>query len=242
MKRISPITVLTLFLLGLAFPASGRTEAGNNLHITGTVLSFTGRCIDNEIVPQIGLYLQARNDGTDPIILFSPTFEFEIRAFFDGMGSNGSESNSGITALRYHPNLGNSIRIDPRFYDEYLRQYFAQNDSAVPDSRHTTIIEPGGYHEFTQTIWVKVSSEIIKSERSRAMPPQPDGLQCNDFRVRPDPKHQSFRLEFRLSPKQYGQPDSYFRRLRDRWRDVGNLPLDGNGAVFFRTESIVLPR
>ncbi len=232
-------SILILLLLLLATLVSGAATSNKDLFISGSVTGLSTRCIYNEPVPQISVYLQIRNDDNVPVILLTPTFSFEVRVFFDEIGSTTADKRTGLEALRLNPYLKSRFgRSTTNDYD-HMSPYFRRISSPTPPSQGTFVLEPGRSYEFRDTIWVKGGFHL--PER-----PIPDGerykgVKCINDWVKPIPEHPSFRLEYRMSPKTHKQPEDLFRRLRERWSKSGNFLLDSNGDVHYRTASIVLP-
>ncbi|HMO80460.1 MAG TPA: hypothetical protein PKD24_06690 [Pyrinomonadaceae bacterium] len=234
-----PKILLLLFLVTMVLPAAGLPSDNQGLYISGSVTGLSTRCINDEPVPQIGVYLQIRNDGDVPVILLTPTFSFEVRVFFDEIGSTTADKRTGLEALRLNPYLKNPFGRSTTDDYDHMSPYFRRIDKPEPPSESTFILEPGRSYEFRDTIWVKGGFHL--PERPIPDGERYEGIKCLYNWVKPIPEHPSFRLEYRMSPKKYRQPEDLFRRFRDRWRDTGNFLLDSSGDVFYRTEAIALP-
>lgn len=234
-----PQILLLLFLVTMVLPAAGSPSDNKGLYVSGSVTGLSTRCINDEPVPQIQVYLQMRNDGDVPVILLIPPLDFDVTVFFEEITSNTPNSRTGFKALRYNPYLDNPFgKVTSEDYD-HMASYFRRIDSPTPSDSTTFVLEPGRTYEFHDTIWVKGGFHL--PERPIPEGVRYEGVKCLYNGVKPIPEHPSFRLEYRMSPKNHKQPEDLFRRLRERWSKSGNFLLDSNGDVHYRTAGIVLP-
>ncbi len=216
-------------LILLAFAGASSTNAGDGLFISGTVVGYRTACVNGAHVPQINFQLQARNDGSTPLILLKPSLDFEVRVFFD-------QSNSAFSGFRYNPSLPEPFAKAMEDDYDHMAVYMSNIDLPTPPARASFVLQPGRYYEFELPVWIKEGFDLPIS-------PNPGGFgaKCEGSPGRPIPEHTSLRLQLRMSPKKHGQSENFFRTLRTKWQSTGTFLLDSNGDVVYRTESILLP-
>jgi hypothetical protein len=238
MKKISMILAV---LLSGVFTLSAQKLANDGLVLTGSVQGIEADCVNREIFYEVRLYMQFRNDGNTALILIEPSFFFSPKISFTNneLGDENEKVVAGDT-VRFTPHMDNPWGPDnPGGYDRFP-SFVKRLDVPEPPFRSSAApeavkIEPGAYHEFNSTLWVKNGFHID--------PASPATVEdCRALRkATPIPEYPSFRVRYHLSLKKYDQGRDLLELLQNRWKRFGHLLLDDDGDVTFRSEKILLP-
>lgn len=216
--------------------ASAQKPANHGLVLTGSVQKIETLCLDGMPAVSIGLYMQFRNDGQVPLLLIIPPYFVPRRVNFSSekVGDPTKKVVAG-EVVTYDPHLINPFGSpSPDDYDAFSSFVADFNKPEPPIQKSVVKLEPGAYHEFPSTVWIRNGFKID----TRWNGPQKD---CVPSKVRPVPKYPSFILEYHFSLKKYDQWTDLLPTLQERWKRFGHLVLDANGDVTFRSENILLP-
>jgi len=223
--------VLRSALLCLMF---GTTAYAERSHVsksgpvlTGSVVKISTRCIDGIHVPQVGVYLQFRNDDAVPWILITPSYLFQKRVEF--LSSEVASSVVVADTLSFNPYLENPWGTPSSSDYDPSPGFVRSLDTAEPPR----ILAPGSYFEFHDTLWFKngFRIEIQKGHESK---------KCEQQTVTATPEYPFFIVQYSLSVKKYPQGTDLLNRLKDRWRPFGILDLHKGGDLYFKSDKIFL--
>ena len=228
---------LTRFLLSVfvafevAFLATLSADAQKfsikDLELTGTLVSISTRCIDGHPIPQVSYALQFRNAGNEPAILIRPSSLFRKRLEFASIENSNSVVSGDV--LTYNPYLENPFgQAQSSDYDPFPYFMESLNKSDPP-----VILNAGNYYEFVDTVWVRNGFEVQEENENKSK-------KCEERKVKVVPNYLYFNIEYSLSVKKYDSGNEFFKRLRTRWRSSGELLLDSNGDVSYKSTRIFI--
>jgi hypothetical protein len=240
MKRL-----LALTLILFAASASGLPQGRKNgVELTGSVQGITTRCIEGERYAELRVYLQFHNNTPSPVILYRPSSLFKASIEYSNGGSSGGHQ--AIDSFRYQPGFTNPWGPPSEDgYDAHAGLLWALNKSD-PSTAGLLVIEPGGYHEFVDTLWPKSGFKIEFTPKK--MPPNLNSNlralwerePCGVGRTSVSSDYRSFRIKYDLFLRKYAGSSDKLRNLQSRWKSFGNLILAGNDDIMFETEEILL--
>ncbi len=233
MKRIVLSLVVILFGTSISF---AQKLVDHRLVITGSVQGVEIRCLNGKPVMQLRLYMQFRNDGETRLLLIRPSFFFTKKVNFvaDKLG-DPTVRTVPADVVTYNPYLENPFGTTTiEDYDPFP-SYISQLDALEPSVETLMVrLDPGGYHEFQENVWLKTGFQIGGRSGS-------EKKECiENSKAKLIPEYPFFSLEYHLSLKKYNRYSELFRTLQNRWKRFGHLPLDSNGDFSLRSEKIVI--
>lgn len=233
MKQTILILAVILFGASIVFAQ----KLGNHgLVITGSVQGVEIRCLNGKPVMQVRLYIQLRNDGETRLLLVRPSFFFTKKVNFvaDKLG-DPTVRTVPAEVVTYNPYLENPFGTATiEDYDPFP-SYISQLDAREPPVETLMVrIDPGGYHEFQENIWLKTGFQIGGKSGS-------EQKECKEnSKTKPVPAYPAFSLEYHMSLKKYDRGTELLSKIQNRWKRFGYLPLDSNGDFSLRSEKIVI--
>jgi hypothetical protein len=239
MRLMKKISMILAVLLSGVFTLSAQKLANDGLVLTGSVQGIEADCVNREIFFVVRLYMQFRNDGDSSLILLPPNSLFEPKINFttNDVGDPTEKIVEG-NMVRYDLHLERPFGRPFRYKYDPFPSFINRLDESEPpfkSSGEVVKIEPGAYHEFTSTLWVKNGFHIGTTSAERLD-------DCKAIRkATPIPEYPSFRVRYHLSLKKYDQGRDLLELLQVRWKRFGHLLLDDDGDVTFRSEKILLP-
>lgn len=229
-----------LFSLLLVFGAlcsNAQVSKSDGIYVTGTItgLNAVAECqgSNGRILVQVELYMQFRNSGDKPLIIFN-----KDKVFGRGLGLGSTR----IVFLRGFPSKIDKEREripinEPLPVDCYESAYNRTRYDPFPDfikgldrPRPTSeflVIEPRSYQEFREVVTVdtgyKLDVQIGKS--------------LKEAQLRSE--YPAFQVEYHLSLKAYENGEGLLKSLQSRWKSFGDLVLDNNGDFTVISEPII---
>jgi hypothetical protein len=233
MKRI--VLSLAVILFGVSVICAQK-PANHGLVITGSVQGIEKKCVNGKPVIQLRLYMQFRNDGETRLLLIRPSFFFTKKVNFvaDKLG-DPTVRTVPADVVTYNPYLENPFGTATiEDYDPFP-SYISQLDALEPSVETLMVrIDPGGYHEFQENVWLKTGFQIGGKTGSE----QKECTENSKAKLVPD--YPSFSLAYHLSLKKYYRYSELLMTLQNRWKRFGHLPLDSNGDFSLKSEKIVI--
>lgn len=227
------ILILTVILFGASIVFAQKL-ANHRLVVTGSVLGVEKKCVNGKPFAQLGLYMQFRNDGEGSLLLIRPSYFVTTKVSFvaDRLG-DPTERRVPAGIVAYNPYLENPFDIATNDDYDPFPSFVRRLDTPLPPLDDLMVkIDPGGYYEFHNMVWVKTGFRIdMKSGTT-----QEECLQNN--KAKPVPEYPSFYLEYYLSLQKYDRGTELLKTLQNRWKRFGHLPLDSNGDVSIKSERI----
>jgi hypothetical protein len=220
--------LLTILAVVLSVP--GQRTAGKSLVLSASVVKIGSTCIDGTPVARIQLYIQFRNDRDSTVLILPPELFFERRVRFANDASGDTQGGTvAVNSLLYDPYLDNPF--GPRTRDDYDAVSGYVGKLKAGNTRFKQI-EPGKYYEFQDVIWLKHGFRLEASSAKGQG-------RCKDDNLIPEPEYSSFELEYHFSAKKYEGETDLLKDLRDRWKPFGDLLLDTNGDISYKSEKIL---
>ena len=225
MKYCIAAGVFTFLLASLVLC---QASTKRRLVLTGSIVSVKAKYDlesdkKNQIVFDVDLYLQFRNETDGPIIIFRPggffgnNFIEKKITFLDGYSSRSeSEKSSSVAPWK------NISRAD---YDPF-RYFKKELTASEPPKEIFFIIEPGGYYECHDTLTVRRGYKV--ELKPKQMP----------WEVPAIPEYSELRVQYHLSVNDRATEDT-LGTIQTKWSKFGELPLDSNGDYTVKSEIIL---
>ncbi len=215
-------------------------HANSALKLSGSVVDIGVGCAYGKPYASVTLLMQFYNAGNEPVIVTRPYFDFQTRVLFVRNSSDRLNDKS-VTGdvLTYNPYLDDPhgvVTSDdydhlPGLIRSLKRAAEEKNSKPLTDWK---VIEPGGYFEFRQGLIIRNGFKFVKSLDAK-------GEKCDSKNFKAFPENDSFTVEYLFSLKKYKEADDLFPALRDAWRSHGNLILNADGNILYKSESITIP-
>jgi hypothetical protein len=233
---------LCLLIAFGALCAYGQTNGNDGLVLNATItgLKVASECSGTEgrILIQAELYMQFRNDGDQPVIVFKPhnawpnVFDGEVGTtrvmFLRSLPSTTDKKSETIQVKEVRTDDCRQSSYDySRYRDDRLLSFIQRLDVPTPSTAFCLVIEPQAYYEFREVIMLDTGYEIdVKVGKSLK-------------EVRPRSEYPALRIQYHLSLKKTGKGEALLKNLQSRWRSFGNLVLDGSGDFTVTSEPII---
>lgn len=216
------------------------TLANSPLKLSGSVVDISVGCAYEKPYAAVSLLMQFYNAGNEPVIVLQPYYHFQTRVLFSGDLSNvGYEKLITGDALSFDHTLEDPYGVptaddfDPLPYVIQSWRESLKGKVSKPVNGWK-VIAPGRYLEFRGSVLVRNGFRFEKISGENAA-----GCISENFQALPE--HSSFKIEYFYSLKKYKDGEDLFLALRDAWRPHGNLLLNADGNIFYRSDSITIP-
>lgn len=214
--------------------------ANSSIKLSGSVVDIGVGCAYEKPFAAVSLLMQFYNSGNEPVILLHPSFDFQTRVLF-ARSSSDKQNDKSLTGdvLTYNPYLDDPHGVVTSYdYDHLLGlinslKLQSKEENSKP-SNSWKVIEPGGYYEFRSGLMVRNGFKFVKS-------PAAKDEKCEPKNYEAYPENDSLTVEYLFSLKKYKDGEDLFLALRDAWRPHGNLLLNTDGNILYRSESITIP-
>ncbi len=229
----------TLFLIALLGGVGAVDAVGQrNLSISGTVLEVKGLCAGGEAVASVQLQFQFRNDGNSEVIILKPTQFFSRNVRFSGK-SSGDEAGASTSTRILHRYLSGITRdTESHFrsvYNDEVRYLFNKMDFEFPPPTIGFIVGPGRYFEFQETIQ-------LRSGFVATITPEPKfARDCYNRQIDIEFDHSELAIEYEFGSQLDAENQERLLSLRDKWKNSGDLLLNNQGHISYKSEKILLP-
>jgi hypothetical protein len=220
--------VSLVLLVPLAVSATSQSKKTSGLNLSGAVILvspiLSSIMTDQPfVVYDVALLLQLRNDGSIPLIVFTP-----------GLCEKKIEF---LSVPTYEADEPAQLIVSPWVNPRRTREYsgwasFVQTLAAAAEPPKGTflIIEPGKVYEFRDSVTLNDGFSLeIKPAQTLA----------DIRRNTPISEFGALRIEYHLSLKKKHADDGFLRTLQEKWKRYGHLVLDTNGDFTIRSETIL---
>jgi hypothetical protein len=234
MRKVIP--VLLFILLASAHASAKGRGAGCESEMCGLVIrgEVTGLEVERPagyVVFNVKLNVEFVNEGTEPIILFAPTFGKTLGADSSGYWLGGFTLYSNEEEVK----SGRPIFVDGRWQSvtggDTYRALSEKLDARTPPDEYTRTLRPGESWKSTDEFVISFDAE--KHTRN---PERRTWKEMREF-----PRRLWLRIDYEISPwnVEYFKPD-LIRKLKKRWATFGNVLVEKkkeSGFNLFRAES-----
>ncbi|MGE0656690.1 MAG: hypothetical protein AB7F88_15125 [Pyrinomonadaceae bacterium] len=100
-------------------------------------------------------------------------------------------------------------------------------DFPAPTSDFCVVIDPRGYYEFREVVTLDTGYRLEVEL----------GKSLTEARIRSE--YPAFQIQYHLSLKGDEKGEGFLQVLQSKWKNVGNLVLDGNGDFTVTSDPIV---
>jgi hypothetical protein len=234
--------LLLIPLLFVLLP-SARAQFPPNVVLTGRVSDTYRENFNDYVIWKANLSLEFTNHGNRPVILLNPTLSFgtgqkELVFFFKGPFLDATaKENEGFTAK-------SRSTIDAA---DTVSQLAKQLDVSSPPDNLVVILKPGESLPFSDSLVIKQlyfhnvpvpifgngnkwDGTMVDGSCLRYLGRSETGCPLNFA--------SSLTIKYEFDLSQYKENPALLSQLKTRWRDYGEIPLNGESSVIFTSQPV----
>lgn len=252
--RVVSATLLLMISSGLSVAQGVKTD---DLVMTATVISVkpieravgAGPDKRKDVIYAVDLLFQVRNGSTTPLIILKPdSYLGKTLTFLHHI--NATQRDGTFTTK-------SDIWIEPKYTDSFLRRIYPDRDYLAqmlssfqqpePRGRDIVVIDAGAYHEFRDKFEIKngydssvieQSDELLTERERRELQWTPKEWRIKE-RSLTKCEFPALRVEYHVSGNSHANFENLPKKLQERWRKFGHLPLDSNGDYRLVSQPII---